>query len=176
MEAGGKDRPPMLAPDANATPVTPGNEGTSQQPRGEIILTGIDNDIYSIVDACPNAMEMWKAIESSSTKSQASTRNRGKEIANSPPPTYDPEPKVDTDDDSSSKEKEIDKLMALISISFNKIYKPTNNNLKTSSNTRKLHDKTPRSNKGTRYDRQTGQCNTPKNMTTQRNTTWGATS
>ncbi|GJV13299.1 hypothetical protein Tco_1354840 [Tanacetum coccineum] len=30
---------------------------------GHIILTGIDNDIYSTVDACPNAMEMWKAIE-----------------------------------------------------------------------------------------------------------------
>ncbi|GJT72713.1 hypothetical protein Tco_1031999 [Tanacetum coccineum] len=38
MEAGSKDRPPMLAP-------------------------GIDNDIYSTVDACPNACEMWKAIE-----------------------------------------------------------------------------------------------------------------
>nr|GFA13911.1 hypothetical protein [Tanacetum cinerariifolium] len=29
----------------------------------QIILTGINNDIYSIVDACPNACEMWKAIE-----------------------------------------------------------------------------------------------------------------
>nr|GEX91345.1 hypothetical protein [Tanacetum cinerariifolium] len=29
----------------------------------QIILTRIDNDIYSIVDACPNACEMWKAIE-----------------------------------------------------------------------------------------------------------------
>nr|GEW95777.1 hypothetical protein [Tanacetum cinerariifolium] len=29
----------------------------------QIILTGIYNDIYSIVDACPNASEMWKAIE-----------------------------------------------------------------------------------------------------------------
>nr|GFA05232.1 hypothetical protein [Tanacetum cinerariifolium] len=29
----------------------------------QIILTGIDNDIYSIVDACLNACEMWKAIE-----------------------------------------------------------------------------------------------------------------
>ncbi|GJR62181.1 hypothetical protein Tco_1504343 [Tanacetum coccineum] len=28
-----------------------------------IILTRIDNYIYSTVDACPNAMEMWKAIE-----------------------------------------------------------------------------------------------------------------
>nr|GEY86374.1 hypothetical protein [Tanacetum cinerariifolium] len=29
----------------------------------QIILTGIDNDIYSTVDACPNACEIWKAIE-----------------------------------------------------------------------------------------------------------------
>nr|GEY80876.1 hypothetical protein [Tanacetum cinerariifolium] len=39
------------------------------------------------------------------------------------------------DDEDTSKEKEIDKLMALISLSFKKIYKPTNNNLRTSSNT-----------------------------------------
>nr|GEX27862.1 hypothetical protein [Tanacetum cinerariifolium] len=44
MEAGSKDRPPMLAP-------------------VQIILTGIDNDICSTVDACSNACEMWKAIE-----------------------------------------------------------------------------------------------------------------
>nr|GEW16439.1 hypothetical protein [Tanacetum cinerariifolium] len=29
----------------------------------QINLTGIDNDIYSTVDACPNACEKWKAIE-----------------------------------------------------------------------------------------------------------------
>nr|GFB14880.1 retrovirus-related Pol polyprotein from transposon TNT 1-94 [Tanacetum cinerariifolium] len=29
----------------------------------QIILTRIDNDIYLTVDACPNACEMWKAIE-----------------------------------------------------------------------------------------------------------------
>nr|GFC28101.1 hypothetical protein [Tanacetum cinerariifolium] len=29
----------------------------------QIILTGIDNDIYSTVDACPNTCETWKAIE-----------------------------------------------------------------------------------------------------------------
>ncbi|GJV91028.1 hypothetical protein Tco_1538841 [Tanacetum coccineum] len=50
-------------PDADATPATPSNDGTPQQPREEIILRGIDKDIYSIVDACPNVMEMWKAIE-----------------------------------------------------------------------------------------------------------------
>nr|GEX80635.1 reverse transcriptase domain-containing protein [Tanacetum cinerariifolium] len=29
----------------------------------QIILIGIDNDIYFTVDACPNACEMWKAIK-----------------------------------------------------------------------------------------------------------------
>nr|GEX56608.1 integrase, catalytic region, zinc finger, CCHC-type, peptidase aspartic, catalytic [Tanacetum cinerariifolium] len=29
----------------------------------QIILTGIDNDIYSTVDACSNACEMWKVIK-----------------------------------------------------------------------------------------------------------------
>ncbi|GKE96593.1 hypothetical protein Tco_1581448, partial [Tanacetum coccineum] len=66
---------------------------------------------------------------------QAATRNRGKASVNSPPPTYDQEPEMVAKDGALSKEKEIDKLMALISLSFKKIYKPTNNNLRTSSNT-----------------------------------------
>nr|GFC32459.1 hypothetical protein [Tanacetum cinerariifolium] len=149
-----------------------------------------DNDIYSTVDACPNACEMWKAIErlkqewqrfvtlvkqsqelktvsyhklydilkqhqnevneiraewiarvanplalvaqqqpvyhpqnhlthythNSSTRSQqAATRNRGKAIVKSPQPIYDQEPSMVAEDDETSKEKEIDKLMALIS-------------------------------------------------------------
>ncbi|GJV80758.1 integrase, catalytic region, zinc finger, CCHC-type containing protein [Tanacetum coccineum] len=91
----------------------------------QIILTGIVDDIYSTVDACLNACEMWKAIE------------RLKQ------------------DDEMSKDKEIDKLMALISLSFKKIYKPTNKNLKTSSNTSRANrDNTPRINKGTGYDNQ----------------------
>ncbi|GKA87915.1 hypothetical protein Tco_0809679 [Tanacetum coccineum] len=70
-------------------------------------------------------------------------------------PTYDQEPEMVAEDDALSKEKEIDKLMALISLSFKKIYKPTNNNLRTSSNTsRANHDNTPRINRGTGYDKQ----------------------
>ncbi|GKE60213.1 hypothetical protein Tco_1510580 [Tanacetum coccineum] len=79
---------------------------------------GIDNDIYSTVDACLNACE-----------------TRGKAIVTSPLPTYDQEPDMVAEDDEMLKEKEIDKLMALITLSFNKIYKPTNKNLRTSSNT-----------------------------------------
>nr|GEU66776.1 hypothetical protein [Tanacetum cinerariifolium] len=58
-------------------------------------------------------------------------------------------------DDEMSKDKEIDKLMALISLSFKKIYKPTNNNLRTSSNTSRANqDKSPRINRGTGYESQ----------------------
>nr|GEZ64614.1 hypothetical protein [Tanacetum cinerariifolium] len=120
MEAGSKDRPPMLAPgnyvqwefkikryiDTNPNheliyyclenppykldwhdiqvPVSEGSpitttvriretyKNVSQDIRDQlnakaeavqIILTGIDNDIYSTADACPNACEMWKAIK-----------------------------------------------------------------------------------------------------------------
>ncbi|GJW90097.1 hypothetical protein Tco_0167650 [Tanacetum coccineum] len=91
----------------------------------------------------------------SSTRSQQSTRNRGKAIVTSSAPTYDPEPATVTEDDEMSKEKEIDKLMALISLSFKKIYKPTNNNLRTSSNTSRANQENSlRINRGTGYDHQ----------------------
>nr|GEW11671.1 hypothetical protein [Tanacetum cinerariifolium] len=118
----------------------------------KIIITWIDNDIYSTVDACPNACEMWKAIERSQ---QAANRNRGKVIVNSPQPIYDQEPSMVAEDDETSKDKEIDKLMALISLSFKKIYKPANNNLRTSSNTSRVnHDNSPRINRSTGYENQ----------------------
>ncbi|GKB84779.1 hypothetical protein Tco_0957051 [Tanacetum coccineum] len=120
MEAGGKDRPPMLAPGnyvqwksiikryidtkpnnelihyclqsppykfkwtEKTIPVAEGSSKTTTEGYMEnyknvsqdihdqlnaeaeavqIILTRIDNDIYSTLDACPNACEMWKAIE-----------------------------------------------------------------------------------------------------------------
>nr|GFC79838.1 hypothetical protein [Tanacetum cinerariifolium] len=54
---------------------------------------------------------------SSTRTQQAATRNRGKAIVNSPQPIYDQEPSMVDDDDETSKDKEIDKLMALISLS-----------------------------------------------------------
>nr|GEY25766.1 hypothetical protein [Tanacetum cinerariifolium] len=79
MEADSKDHPPMLAPvpDSDGSPTTTTErvfetyKNVTQDIRDQlnaeaeavqIILTGIDNDIYSIVDVCPNACEMWKAI------------------------------------------------------------------------------------------------------------------
>nr|GFC84762.1 hypothetical protein [Tanacetum cinerariifolium] len=94
--------------------------------------------------------------QNSSTRSQqVATRNRGKEIVNSPQPIYDQEPSMVDDDDETSKDKEIDKLMALISLSFKKIYKPTNNNLRTSSNTSRANQyNSPRINKNAGYESQ----------------------
>ncbi|GJY34242.1 hypothetical protein Tco_0418711 [Tanacetum coccineum] len=286
MEAGGKGCPPMLAPGnyiqwksriKRYIDTKPNNEHihyclqnppykfkwtektvpVAEAEAVQIILTGIDNDIYSRVDACPNSCEMWKAIErlkqaksinvqdletnlywefrkftsqdGESLKSYYSrfykimnelvrnkcdvtnhqvnvqfllqlqlkwqsfvtlvkhsqelktvsyyklydilkqhqnevneiraeriapaTRNRGKTIVNFPPPTYDQEPTMVAKDDKMSNEKEIDKIMALIFLSFKKIYKPTNNNLRTSSNTSRANqDNTPRINRGTGYD------------------------
>nr|GEY91010.1 retrovirus-related Pol polyprotein from transposon TNT 1-94 [Tanacetum cinerariifolium] len=71
------------------------------------------------------------------------------------------------------KDKEIDKLMALISLSFKKIYKPTNNNLRTSSNTSHANqDNSPRINRNAGYEsqrsgnvagtRETVECQKPK--------------
>nr|GFD42007.1 hypothetical protein [Tanacetum cinerariifolium] len=52
-----------------------------------------------------------------------------------------------------SKDKEIDKLMALISLSFKKIYKPTNNHLHTSSNTSRANqDNSPRIHRNAGYE------------------------
>nr|GEY65474.1 hypothetical protein [Tanacetum cinerariifolium] len=69
----------------------------------------------------------------SSGLQQAATRNRGKAIVNSPQPIYDQEPSMVAEDEETLKDKKIDKLMDLISLSFKKIYKLTNNNLRTSS-------------------------------------------
>nr|GEZ11552.1 hypothetical protein [Tanacetum cinerariifolium] len=58
-------------------------------------------------------------------------------------------------DDDDETDKEIDKLMALISLSFKKIYKPTNNNLRTSSNTSRANqDNSPRIHRNAGYESQ----------------------
>nr|GEY71322.1 hypothetical protein [Tanacetum cinerariifolium] len=94
--------------------------------------------------------------QNSSTRSQqAATRNREKAIVKSPQPIYDQEPSMVAEDEETSKDKEIDKLMVLISLSFKKIYKPTNNNLRTSSNTSRVNqDNSLRINRNAGYENQ----------------------
>ncbi|GJX08628.1 zf-CCHC domain-containing protein [Tanacetum coccineum] len=80
-----------------------------------------------------------------------------KRSSKTPSLTYDSEPEVVSDEEATPRDKEIEKLMALISMSFKKIYKPTNNNLITSSNTRNKNVNNTLRCRRIGYDRQTGQ-------------------
>nr|GEY57106.1 hypothetical protein [Tanacetum cinerariifolium] len=119
MEAGSKDRPPMLAPAEKIARIA-----------NLLALIAQQQPVYH-----PHTHPTHYNQNSLTRLQQAATKNRGKAIVNSPQPIYDQEPSMVDDDDETSKDKEIDKLMALISLSFKKVFKPTNNNLRTSSNT-----------------------------------------
>nr|GEV45414.1 hypothetical protein [Tanacetum cinerariifolium] len=177
-----------------------------------LILTGIRDEIYSTVDACKTAHEMWEAIErlqqgeslniqnvktklfwefgnftshSGETmesyytrfyklmnemirnnltvatmqvnvqflqqlqpewsRYHATTRHKGKEIAKPITPPSDSASKEDSDPEQAQKDKDMQKNLALIAKYFKKIYKPTNKNLRISSNSRNKNvDTTPR--------------------------------
>nr|GFA66711.1 hypothetical protein [Tanacetum cinerariifolium] len=163
MEAGGKDRPPMLAPGNYVQWKYRIKRYIDTKPNHELIYYYLKNPPYKYTwaDKVVPVSEVYHPqnhpthyTQNSSTRSQqAATRNRGKAIVNSPPPIYDHKPSMVVKYDEMSKDEEIDKLMALISLSFKKIYKHTNNNLRTSSNTSRANqDNSLRINRGTRDD------------------------
>nr|GEX48857.1 hypothetical protein [Tanacetum cinerariifolium] len=149
MEAGSKDRPPMLAPGNYVQWKSRIKRYIDTKPNHELIHYCLTNPPYKLG---------WIDKEVSISEGSPITRterNRGKVIVNSPQPIYDQEPSMLAKDDETSKDKEIDKLMALISLSFKKIYKPTNNNLQTSSNTSRANqDNSPRINRSAGYEHQ----------------------
>ncbi|GJS89294.1 integrase, catalytic region, zinc finger, CCHC-type containing protein [Tanacetum coccineum] len=88
------------------------------------------------------------------TRSHAATRYKGKEIAKPITPPSESASEEDSDPEQAQKDKDMQKNLALIAKYFKKLYKPTNNNLRTSSNTRNKNvDTTPRY----KNDNQTGQ-------------------
>nr|GFB51871.1 hypothetical protein [Tanacetum cinerariifolium] len=118
-----------------------------------LILAGIGNEIYSTVDACQTAQEIWEAIErlqqGESLNIQDVKTNLfwefGKEIAKPITPPSEIASKEDNDPKQAQRDKDMQKNLALIAKYFKKIYKPTNNNLITSSNLRNKNvDTTPR--------------------------------
>ncbi|GJR99091.1 retrovirus-related pol polyprotein from transposon TNT 1-94 [Tanacetum coccineum] len=79
------------------------------------------------------------------TRSHATTRHKGKEIAKPITPLSESASEEDSNPKQAQKDKEMQKNLALIAKYFKKIYKPANNNLRTSSNTRNKNvDTTPR--------------------------------
>ncbi|GJU45504.1 integrase, catalytic region, zinc finger, CCHC-type containing protein [Tanacetum coccineum] len=99
---------------------------------------------------------------SSSTRPSASTRHKGKEIAKPVTPQSESVSEEDSDPEQAQRDKDMQKNLALLAKYFKKLYKPTNNNLQTSSNSRnKTKDTTPRYNN----DNQSGQFENQRTMT-----------
>nr|GEV02608.1 hypothetical protein [Tanacetum cinerariifolium] len=111
--------------------MSPENKAHFQEEKETIhlILTGIRDEIYSTVDVCQTTQEIYK----------------GKEIAKPITPPSETASEEDSDPEQAQRDKDMQKNLALIAKYFKKIYKPTNNNLKTSSNSRNKNvDTTPR--------------------------------
>ncbi|GJT86632.1 retrovirus-related pol polyprotein from transposon TNT 1-94 [Tanacetum coccineum] len=99
---------------------------------------------------------------SSSTRQSASTRHKGKEVAKPITPQSESVSEEDSDPEQAQRDKEMQKNLALLAKYFKKLYKPTNNNLRTSSNSRnKTEDTTPRYNN----DNQSRQFGNQRTMT-----------
>nr|GFA43973.1 hypothetical protein [Tanacetum cinerariifolium] len=78
------------------------------------------------------------------TRTHTTTRYKGKEIAKSITPPSETASEEDNDHEQAQRDKDMQKNLALIAKYFKKIYKPTNNNLRTSSNPRNKNvDTTP---------------------------------
>ncbi|GJS77697.1 hypothetical protein Tco_0727578 [Tanacetum coccineum] len=153
-----------------------------------LLLTGIGDDIYSTVDACKTANEMWIAIE----RLQQVNDIRAERISKSANPlallaaalkiitikhqnlkdlmqhhllqdlVHLPDTKSKCNISHFQRDKDMQKNLALLAKYFKKLYKPTNNNLRTSSNSRnKTEDTTPRYNN----DNQSGQFGNQRTMT-----------
>nr|GEY05550.1 zinc finger, CCHC-type [Tanacetum cinerariifolium] len=79
------------------------------------------------------------------TRSHITTRYKGKEIAKLITPPSETASEEYSDPEQAQRDKDMQNNLALIAKYFNKIYKPTNKNLKTSSNSRNKNvDTTPR--------------------------------
>nr|GEV53278.1 hypothetical protein [Tanacetum cinerariifolium] len=88
------------------------------------------------------------------TRSHTTTKYIGKEIAKPITPPSELASEKDSDPEQAQRDKDMQKNLALIVNYFKRIYKPTNNNLRTSSNSRNKNvDTTPRY----KNDNQSGQ-------------------
>ncbi|GJS44791.1 retrovirus-related pol polyprotein from transposon TNT 1-94 [Tanacetum coccineum] len=109
---------------------------------------------HKLFDILKQYQKEVNELPSLPTRSHATTRYKGKEIAKPITPPSESAFEEDNDPEQAQKDKDMQKNLALIAKYFKKLYKPTNNNLRTSSNTRNKNvDTTPRY----KNDNQTGQ-------------------
>ncbi|GKA41584.1 retrovirus-related pol polyprotein from transposon TNT 1-94 [Tanacetum coccineum] len=100
--------------------------------------------------------------QSFSISSSTSTRHRGKEIAKLVTPLSESVSDEDSDPEQAQKDKEMQKNLTLIAKYFKKPYKPTKNNLRTSSNSKNKTEDNPLRYKN---DNQSGQFRNQRTMT-----------
>nr|GEW11746.1 retrovirus-related Pol polyprotein from transposon TNT 1-94 [Tanacetum cinerariifolium] len=95
------------------------------------------------------------------TRTHTTTRYKGKEIAKPITPLSESASEEDSDPEQAQRGKDMQKNLALIAKYFKQSYKPTNNNLRTSLNSRNKNvDTTPRS----KNDNQSGQFGNQRTM------------
>nr|GEX43650.1 retrovirus-related Pol polyprotein from transposon TNT 1-94 [Tanacetum cinerariifolium] len=94
------------------------------------------------------------------SRSHTTTRHKGKEIAKPITPLSEIASEEDIDSEQAQRDKDMQKNLALIAKYFKKIYKPTNNKLRTSSNSKNKNvDTTLWENVGSKVVQQSGiQC------------------
>ncbi|GJR30455.1 retrovirus-related pol polyprotein from transposon TNT 1-94 [Tanacetum coccineum] len=99
------------------------------------------------------------------TRSHTTTRYKGKEVAKPITPLSESASEEESNPEQAQKDKDMQKNLTLIAKYFKKLYKPTNNNLRTSSNSKNKNvDTTPRY----KNDNQTRQFGNQRTMTVAR--------
>ncbi|GKC95662.1 retrovirus-related pol polyprotein from transposon TNT 1-94, partial [Tanacetum coccineum] len=95
----------------------------------------------------PHKSIAYSSKQSTTSKSHASTKHKDKEIAKQITPPSESASDEDSDPEQAQRDKQLQKNLALVAKYIKNIYsKPTNNNFKTSSNTRNKNiDTTSRS-------------------------------
>nr|GEV56135.1 hypothetical protein [Tanacetum cinerariifolium] len=139
MAAGSRDRPPMLAPgrypqwrsrNANLLALV----ATAQASQDQYYQTS-----RSHRSSAPSPKPLIPS------RSHTNTRHKGKERAKPVTPPSETASEEDSDPEQAQRDKDMQKNLALIEKYFKKIYKHTNNNLRTSSNSKNKNvDTTPR--------------------------------
>nr|GEW63404.1 hypothetical protein [Tanacetum cinerariifolium] len=90
------------------------------------------------------------------SRSHTSTKHKGKEIAKPITPPSETASEEDNNPKEAQRDKDMQKNLALIAKYFKKIYKPTNNNLRTSSNSKNKNVDTTLRYKNDDHSRQFG--------------------
>ncbi|GKD68920.1 hypothetical protein Tco_1323010 [Tanacetum coccineum] len=143
MAAGSRDRPPVLATGRYAQWQSHFLRYIDTRPNGDALRKCILEGPYKltiviilVVPVKNDSLEVPEqtAVETLLNISNASTKYKGKEIAEPITPPSESASEEDSDREQAQRDKDMQKNLALISKYFKKIYKPTNNNLRTSSN------------------------------------------